>query len=83
MRATVSKIITAVNMVFVVDSDDGEKLVQEMHRHLSGGSSDVRFKYNEVGVWIVHSECPERYPERMYTVEFNTCDVFWVDHRIE
>ena len=50
---------------------------------MSIGGSDVRFEYNEVGLVVVGSECPEGCSKGMYTVEFNTCDVFWVNHRVE
>ena len=83
LRAMVSKIITALDTAPVVDSDDSEQLVQEMHRHLLIGGSNVIFEYNQVSLEIVGSECPEGCSKGIYTVEFNTRNVFWVDHRVE
>ena len=54
-----------------------------MHRHLLICSAHIIFENNELVLGILSSESSEGNSERVYSMEFNAHDVFWVNHGVE
>ena len=52
----VPEIIAAVDMTLIVDGNNGEELVEKMHRHLVIGGTDVRFEDDKFSIRVLGSE---------------------------